>query len=401
MDFLEFVICKFINMKKTLFALFCILFCNSGNSQNFKINKTIADKITKLPLENVNIFNDNDNSTTNQEGLFMFVSSKNEINFNLLGYNSIKTTFEEIEKKDTIYMEAKAFELQEVVITNLEPFIKKVYDKMADNYISNYTSNFFLRNVLKKDNSIVVLQDIHAKRGKNASSKNASEIEVLNMRKTSFFEKKDRVDFAFPDFKEFLGGSFPALDQNIFTEEEYNDVDYRKILFEAEGKNVQGQISSGYFIINRNDYAVVEFFLVSYDNPEVVPYQKFKLSSTQYRTTKYERLIRYAKNSVLNKYYLNLSRLDAQVEVLADKKSEKTFYFNLTMDYFITNSITNKKVAPNFAVDKDVFKANFPYSPDFWNNQNQLSLTKELKDFLKRVSENKDKKKQFEIIGNF
>ncbi|MGO4818494.1 hypothetical protein [Flavobacterium sp. W22_SRS_FP1] len=388
-------------MKKTLFALFCILFCNSGNSQNFKINKTIADKITKLPLENVNIFNDNDNSTTNQEGLFMFVSSKNEINFNLLGYNSIKTTFKEIEKKDTIYMEAKALELQEVVITNLEPFIKKVYDKMADNYISNYTSNFFLRNVLKKDNSIVVLQDIHAKRGKNASSKNASEIEVLNMRKTSFFEKKDRVDFAFPNFKEFLGGSFPAIDQNIFTEEEYNDVDYMKILFEAEGKNVQGQISSGYFIINRNDYAVVEFFLVSYDNPEVVLYQKFKLSSTQYRTTKYERLIRYAKNSVLNKYYLNLSRLDAQVEVLADKKSEKTFYFNLTMDYFITNSITNEKVESNFAVDKDVFKAKFPYSADFWNNQNQLPLTKELKDFLKRVSENKDKKKQFEIIGNF
>jgi hypothetical protein len=401
MDFLEFVIRKFINMKKIIFALFCMLFCNAGNSQNFKINKTIADKITKLPLENVSIFNDKDNSTTNQEGLFVFVSSKNEINFNLLGYNSIKTTFEEIEKQDTIYMEAKAFVLKEVVITNLEPFIKKVYDKMADNYISNYTSNFFLRNVLKKDNSIVVLQDIHAKRGKNASPKNASEIEVLNMRKTSFFEKKDRVDFAFPDFKEFLSGLFPALGQNIFVEEEYNDVDYRKILFEAEGKNVKGQISSGYFIINRKDYAVVEFFLASYDNPEVVPYQKFKLSSTQYRTTKYERLVRYAKNSVLNKYYLNLSRLDAQVEVLADKKSEKTFYFNLTMDYFITNSITNEKVESNFAVDKDVFKAKFPYSADFWNNQNQLPLTKELKDFLKRVSENKDKKKQFEIIGNF
>jgi hypothetical protein len=376
-------------------------FSNTGNSQSSTISKMIADKITKLPLENVSIFNYKDNSTTNQEGLFVFVSGKNEINFNLLGYNSVKTTFEAIEKQDTIYMEAKAFELKEIVVTNLEPFIKKVYDKMPDNYISNYTSNFFLRNVLKKDNSIVVLQDIHAKRGKNASPKSVSAIEVLNMRKMSFFEKKDIVDFAFPDFKEFLGGSFPALDQNVFTEEEYNDVDYRKILYEAEKENAQGQISSGYFIINRKDYAVVEFFLAVYDNPEVVPYQKFKLSSTQYRTTKYERLIRYAKNSALNKYYLNLSRLDAQVEVLADKKGEKSFYFNLTMDYFITNSITNEKVESNFAVDKDVFKAKFPYSADFWNNQNQLPLTKELKDFLKRASENKDKKKQFEIIGNF
>jgi hypothetical protein len=58
----------------------------------------IADKITKLPLENVSIFNYKDNSTTNQEGLFVFVSGKNEINFNLLGYNSVKTTFEAIEK---------------------------------------------------------------------------------------------------------------------------------------------------------------------------------------------------------------------------------------------------------------------------------------------------------------
>lgn len=389
-------------MKNIFFAIFCILFfSNVGNSQNFKISKMIADKTTKLPLENVSVYNDKDNSITNQEGLFVFVSGKNEINFNLLGYNSIKTTFEGIEKQDTLFMEAKAFELKEVVVANLEPFIKKVYDKMADNYISNYTSNFFLRNVLKKDNSIIVLQDIYAKRGKNASPKKPSEIEVLNMRKTSFFEKRNMIDFKFPDFNEFFSAPSPALDKNIFTEEEYNDVDYRKILFEAKVKDDSGQIRKGYFIINRKDYAIVEFFVSIYDNPEVSQYKKFMLSSTQYRTTKYERLIRYTKNSVLNKYYLNLSKLNAQVEVLADKKNEKTFNFNLTMDYFITNTITNEKVESNFAVDKDVFKAKFPYSADFWNNQNQLPLTNELKEFLKRVSENKDKKKEFEIIGNF
>lgn len=389
-------------MKNIFFTLFCIIFFSIvGNSQNLKISKMIVDKTTKLPLENVSIYNDKDNSTTNQEGLFVFISGKNEINFNLLGYNSIKTTFEGTEKQDTIFMEAKAFELKEIVVTNLDPFIKKVYDKVADNYISNYTSNFFLRNVLKKDNSIVVLQDIHAKRGKNASPKNYSEIEVLNMRKTSFFEKKNLIDFKFPDFNEFFSLQFPAIDQNVFTEVEYNDVDYRKILFEAKDKNVSGQISKGYFIINRKEYAIVEFFVSMYDNPEVLPYKKLTLSSTQYRTTKYERLVRFNKNSALNKYYLNLSKLNAQVEVLSDKKNEKTFYYNLTMDYFTTNTITNEKVESNFAVDKDVFKAKFPYSADFWNNQNQLPLTNELKDFLKRVSENKDKKKEFEIIGNF
>lgn len=389
-------------MKKNYFAFFCaFLISIVGSSQNFKISKTIVDKTTKLPLENVSTYNDEDNSTTNQEGLFVFISDKNEINFNLLGYNSLKTSFEALEKQDTIFMEAKAFELKEIAVTNLEPFIKKVYGKMGENYISNYTANFFLRNVLIKDNNIVMLQDIHAKRGKNANPKNSNEIEVLNMRKTSFFEKKNQIDFKFPHLNEFFSNLFPSLDKNIFIEENYNDVDFRKILFEAKEKNVEGQISTGYFIINRNDYAVVEFFITMRDNPEVVPYKKFTLSSVQYRTTKYEKLMKFSKNKTLKKYYLQLSKLTAKVEVIPATKGENAFSFKLNMDYFTTNGITNEKVEPNFATDKDVFKAKFPYSAEFWNNQNQLPLTTELKDFLKRVSINKDKKKEFEIIGNF
>lgn len=389
-------------MNNIFFTLFSILFfSNVGNSQNFKISKMIFDKTTKLPLENVGIYNDKDNSTTNQEGLFVFFSDKNEINFNLLGYNSFKTTFEEIEKKDTIFMEAKIFELKEIVIANLELFVKKAYDKIGENYISNYTSNFFLRNVLKKDTSIVVLQDIHAIREKSANIKNSNQIQILNMRKTSFFDKKNSIDFQFPNFEEFLSGSYPPLDKIYFSEEEYNDVDFRKILFEAKEKNVQKQIQRGYFIININDFAIVEFFVSQYDNPEVLPFNKFTFTKSQFRTTKYERFFRQTKDSILNKYYVSISKLNAQVEVLVDGKSNNAFNFNVTMDYFNTKKITNERVNSNFAVDKDIFKAKFPYSADFWNNQNQLPLTNELKDFLKRVSENKDKKKQFEIIGNF
>lgn len=389
-------------MKNNYVALFCIFFISTfGNSQNFKISKIIVDKTTKLPLENISIYNDKDNSTTNQEGLFVFVSDNNEINFNLLGYNLLKTTFDAIKQQDTIFLQSKAFELKEIVVANLEPFIKKVYDKMGENYISNYTSNFFLRNVLKKDNSIVVLQDINAKRGKNANPKNSNEIEVLNMRKTSFFEKKNQIDFRFPDLDEFFSAIWPALGKNIFTEENYNDTDFRKILFEAKEKNIDGQISKGYFVINPKDYAVIEFFITMRDNPETVPYNKFTLSKVQYKTIKYERFVRFSKNKDLNKYYLHLSKLKATVEVVASTKEENTFNFDLNMDYFTTASITTENVEPNFATDKDVFKAKFPYSAEFWSSQNQLLLTSELKDFLKRVSENKDKKKEFEIIGNF
>ena len=49
---------------------------------------------------------------------------------------------------------------------------KKVFDKMKDNILPSYTSNFFLRNVLKKNDSIVKLQDIYGKKATFSNSLN-------------------------------------------------------------------------------------------------------------------------------------------------------------------------------------------------------------------------------------
>ena len=106
------------------------------------------------------------------------------------------------------------------------------------------------------------------------------------------------------------------------------------------------------------------------------------------------------KNSNINKYFLSNAKLEAKVEILGDGKVHNSIY-DFTANLFVTNSFTNEKVKSNFPIDKDIFKAKFPYSADFWDNQNQLPLTQELKNFLKRVEENKDRKKEYEIIGNF
>jgi hypothetical protein len=385
----------------SLSLFFIIFICFSVQSQSLRTSNIIVDKSTKLTLGNVNVFNDSDNSATNEDGLFSFVSNNNEINFNLLGYIPIKTTIEEIKKHDTIFMESKVFELKEVVVGNLEPFMKKVFDKMGENSIPNYTSNFFLRNVLKNDNTIVKLQDAYGKRNKNNSQKDKTKIEILNMRKISLFEKKNRVDLKFPDFNEFFTTPFPAINKCTFEEVNYNDSDYKKIVFEAKEKDSWGQTSKGYFIINRNDYAIIEFYISMIDNLEAIPYKKVTFSEIQNRTVKYNRLMQFTKSVALNKYYLSNAKLEAELEVLGDKKIEKTFYYKLVMNYFSTNSPTNEQINSNFPADKDIFKAKFPYSENFWNNQNQLPLTYELKDFLNRVSENKEKKKEFEVIGNF
>ena len=100
-------------------------------SQNLRLNKIVVDKTTRLPLENVIIFNNRDNSITNEDGLFVFVSDNNEINFSLLGYNSLKMAFGDLTLKDTIFMEPKAINLDEVIVSDAKSIIKKLSTKIS------------------------------------------------------------------------------------------------------------------------------------------------------------------------------------------------------------------------------------------------------------------------------
>lgn len=376
------------------------LVSSSAISQSAQLKGVVVDKSTKLPLENVVIFNERDNSITNSEGAFVFVSTKNQINFNLLGYNEIATTFNALVNRDTIFMDTKAMELKEVVIINADSFMKKVFDKMSVNLLKDYTTDFFLRNVLKKDSTIVSLQDVYGKRSRSNDNKDINSIELLNMRKISLLERK-KASLKFPDFKEFFSSLFPTLEGYYFKEEDFNHKEYKKISFLGKQKNEWGQSIKGYFIINSIDYAIVEYSIEMIDVYDSAPFKRALVIGPLHRTSKYNRLYRYSKDNTQNKYFLSGAKIEIGVEVLDDKKQEKGYFLNLSMDYFITSSISTEKVKSNFSIDKDIFEAKFPYSAEFWDNQNQLPLTLELKSFLNRVNENKAKKKEYEFIGNF
>jgi hypothetical protein len=379
-----------------------LLFFISGfsYSQNFQISKIVVDKNNKIPLENVIVFNESDNSITNAEGKFVFVSQKNEINLSQFGYNTIKTTFEKLKNsKDTIFMEMKATQLQEVIVSNADSYMKKVYDRFNDNLLQNYTVDFFLRNVFKKNKINILLQDIYARENQNKNRKKNLSVEILNMRKTSLFDKKDHINFGFPNFDDLFSNVLPPIEKCSFTEMPFNDSEFKKIVFESNEKDQSGQIHRGYFIINRKDYAIVEYTLSYINDPDNVPYKN--LSRGKYRTTKLDKFVQYTKDIKSNKYYQSNLKLDNQVDIIVYKISKNPFYFDFTMDFFVTNNPTNEKINSNFATDKDIFRAKFPYSKVFWESQNQLPLTTELELFLKSVNENKDKTKEFEVIGNF
>ena len=385
-------------------------FINLANAQNFQISAIVVDKITRHPLQAVNIYNESNSSLSNDEGRFVFVSDKNEINLNLMGYNPIKTTFNGLQNQDSIFMEIKAIALDEVIVSNTESFVKKVYENLTKNYVtSSYTNNFFIRSVLKKENEIVKLQDLSGKKYNSTMIKTTpqgktdkSGIEILSMRKIGVFDKKDNVDFKLPDFDElfdmpiFLDTKYVDL-----TEENTEDENYCKINFIAKNKDVLNQKVNGYVIINKKDYAITQYFISYYDDSDNCPYKKTLLGRHQYRTRKYQKTLHFSKNETVNKYYLNNDKLDCQLEILADKKIEKTFYYDLSINYFVTKNFTGETANANFPMDKDIFKAKFSYSDDFWKNQNQLPLTSELKSFIDKANIDKENKKEFEVTGNF
>jgi len=389
-----------------IYLLFIIIsFHQSTKSQNFKTHAVVADKLTKTVLSSVNVYNDLDSSISNSEGSFSFTSSKNEINFSAIGYNSIQTNFNLLREKDTVFMESKAITLDEVVISNVDSFIKKVIDNLSNNFSETpYTNDFFLRSVLKKNNEIIKFQDFSGIIDINGLSKTSEKkkgIQILNMRKISIRDKNDVVNFKLPSFGEIL--TLPLYIDSKYqdlTEEKSGDNNYRKIIFTSKNKNIDGQKLYGHLIVNKKDYAITQYFVSFYDDPSNATYKE-TFRGHKYRTMKYQKTFNLSKNTTTGKYTLNNEKLDVLLEVLADKKIEKTTYYDLSIDYFVTKSFTNEVVKSNFSGDKEIFKAKFTYSEDFWKTQNQLSLTSELKTFIDKATQSKENKKEFEVIGNF
>ena len=108
----------------------------------------------------------------------------------------------------------------------------------------------------------------------------------------------------------------------------------------------------------------------------------------------------FQKDRRTSKYYISNAKLKTITEVINETTNQKDIY-EIEYNLLTTESFIKDKIKSNFSVEKDLFKADFPYSEDFWKNQNQLLLTSELKEFLAKVSKNKARNSEYKVIGNF
>lgn len=378
--------------------LLLLLFPLTAMSQS-EINGVILDKDSNKPLEFVDIFNIENNTTSNADGRFNFTTKDSLVRFNLLGYEK-KTLLLNDFKKDTIYLKNKFFELDEIIIADVEEPIKSVFKKVLVNYpLEPYSESFFMRCVLKRDNKIVKLQDLNGllerktlfSNSKTPMPKKNYNVEIKNMRKAGIEE--DDIHFEMFSFDEFFRAIISLyMSPELFNYELKTSKEKEFIKYNFTPKANSDLASTGYYIVNSVDNAFNEYYMLNEEKDKAFQ----ERGDIKYRTNYYELDVKFKKNNEANKYYLNIAKLTAKVEVVNENK-ESIFY---EAEYqWIAENQGNYEVRDNTSLKRDIFKLNEKYDSLFWKNQNQLPLTIEMKEFLNGLNE--DANSEFKTISNF
>lgn len=383
-------------MKAKFFLLFFLVLQQSF-SQN-KLEGMVLDQGTKRPVEYVDIYNDQDYTSTNEEGKFLFLSTGDSLKISILGYDPIFTTFEML-KSDTILLSKKIQNLDEVLINSESNLFTSVQKKLDENYpLEPYKEKFFLRSVLKQNNKIIKLVDFSGKIERktlfstksNPMPKKNYFIEIENLRKAGI--KEECIDFTLSSFEELFNNII-----TIYMSPEIYDFRYipyddsRLVKLEFNPNSTKKANSSGYYLVNLDDKAFNEVHISNSQNTDYIEKRDLK-----YRTTNYDVNITFKKDSNVKKYFIDKANMSATVEVVP-KNSEKIIY-TVSYKLFTFDNFQDFEIGSNISLSKDIFDLKEDYDKSFWESQNYLLLTEEMKEFLSGLSnENNDFKSSTNI----
>jgi len=384
-------------LKKKVFYSFFIISI-SLFSQNQK-SGIVLDIENLEPIEFVTIYNNYDNTITNENGKFFFFSAGDSITFSKLGYKKFKADFNTL--PDTILLAKKLIELEGVTLVQTDSLWGKLKKNISKNYtLLPYNEKFFLRGSLKLNDTLVRIQDIQGKLKRKTLlyandielTNKDYEIEMTNMRKIGIVTSKNDVYFKFPTFFGLLS-SFARINATApgfkLTEIPFPNEEKTRYEFDYTGES--GSIR-GHYIINTSNYAIEEFYLLQ--KAKNIPYQKNKW--LLYKTNIHEVKIFFDYDLTAHKYVIRNASFRQEVETTNKENSFKDVYEST----FILSTYDNFgefKVDKNTNATKDIFKIKYKYNPNYWKEQNQLLLTDEMLDFIKST---KVKNKEFKIRSN-
>ena len=388
-------------MKKNIIAVLTyITLIPLSFSQN-TLSKYLVDKETKAPLKSATIHNANDYTVTNDDGHFVFYSSNDSVTIKMLGYETLKTTFKALSRtKDTLYLTPKPFQLDEVTLSN-KNIIQEAYNHASTNYpMEPFVEDFFLRCILKRNGELVKIEDFSGriKRDKLLGAKKNFTFQLLNMRKFGIEKKGVRADdFNIPS----LNDVFQWWSNILFLDSKEYRFSFLKVIDETHQqvshspKNEEDDKSSiGHFIINTDDYAIKE--RIHKINPKIIhkiPYTKKPF--IKYRTIDYFYKEKCEKDNKNNKYFIANAIVNAKVEGYV---GNERIVYNVSFELIVTHPFSDLNTfKANVNGKKELFKLDVPYNKEFWETQNQLPLTNEMRNFINKPHN----PKEYRVISNF
>ena len=369
-------------------------------SQN-TISKYLVDKDTKAPLQSATIHNANDYTITNADGYFVFYSTNDSITIKMLGYETLKTTFKALSHtKDTLCLTPKPFQLDEVTLSN-KNILQEAYNHASTNYpMKPFVEDFFLRCILKRNGELVKIEDFSGriKRDKLFAAEKNYAFQLFNMRKFGIEKKGLRTDdFELPS----LNGIFDWYSNYFFLDPKEYHFSFLKVIDETHqqvshtSKNEEDYKKGiGHFIINTDDYAIKE--RIHKINPKIIhkiPYTKKPF--IKYRTIDYFYKEKCEKDNKNNKYFIANAIVNAKVEGYV---GNERIVYDVSFELIVTHPFSDLSTfKANVNGKKELFKLEVPYNKEFWETQNQLPLTNEMRDFINKPHN----PKEYRVISNF
>ena len=388
-------------MKKNIIAVLTyITLIPLSFSQN-TLSKYLVDKETKAPLKSATIHNANDYTVTNDDGHFVFYSTNDSVTIKMLGYETLKTTFKALSRtKDTLYLIPKPFQLDEVTLSN-KNILQEAYNHATINYpMEPFVEDFFLRCILKRNGELVKIEDFSGriKRDKLLGAEKNFTFQLLNMRKFGIEKKGIRADdFDIPS----LNDVFQWWSNILFLDSKEYRFSFLKVIDETHQqvshtpKNEEDYIKGiGHFIISTDDYAVKE--RIYKINPKVVdkiPYTKKFF--TKYRTTDFYLREKCEKDVAKSKYFIANGLYTEKIE---GYNNDERIVYDVSFELIVNHPFSDLNTfKANVNGKKELFKLEVPHNKEFWETQNQLPLTNEMRDFINKPHN----PKEYRVISNF
>lgn len=376
--------------------LLTLLFFTTLNAQE-KNKKILWNKIDNVPVEFATIKSNDQYSLSNSEGFFELLKNQ-DVTIQCLGYNTLQLHNKDLISTDTIYLQPKIFEMEEVVVVAEGAYKKMVKTILSEYALEPHSENFYLRVVVKRNEELYKIIDFagyvekQTLFGTNQKPypKNNYKVHINNVRKVG---KENRtIDYALYNFNEF----FTIIAAIVLKPDTYklkyeisNDNSISKIV--AKPKEPENNFTNGVYLLNEdNTFGNVEII----SNLNSTPYSI--LGKHKHKTTYYYKNTFFERNRFSNKMQLNKSIIKATTEVVT--KEEEKQVFKATYFYY-SNPVQNIIVKNNVSLTKDMFEIQMDYNEEYWrNNDNILPLTKEMEEFVNKIN-SEEKTKEFRTIN--